>query len=88
MPGPIKLEVVFIMKRPKYMQAKKWSEGRIFHDKRPDIDNLLKMVADGLQPQIIADDAKIVMVTASKFYAAKNEKPCTKIMLHSIDQLL
>ena len=85
--GPVALEVVFVMKRPKSMMGKKYRGDRIFHDKRPDIDNLIKLVADALQPRILSDDCKIVMLTASKWYAAKDEEPKTMIQIRSIEQL-
>ena len=81
------MEVVFVMKRPKYMSAKKYSKQRIFHDKRPDLDNLLKLVADGLQPKVLIDDAKIVMINASKVYAAADEAPKTIIQLQQIQSI-
>ena len=37
---------------------------------RPDVDNLIKAVADGLQGIVYQDDAAIVSVTCSKVYAA------------------
>ena len=86
-PGMIKMEVVFVMQRPKYMKAKKYSKQRIFHDKRPDLDNLLKLVADGLQPKVLIDDAKIVMINASKVYAAEDEAPKTIIQLQQIQSI-
>ena len=58
------MEVVFVMKRPKYMSAKKYSKQRIFHDKRPDLDNLIKAVCDAL----CEEDKYIYRITASKHW--------------------
>lgn len=85
--GPVALEIVFIMKRPKSMMSKRYRDDRIFHAKRPDLDNMVKLVADSLQPRIINDDSQIVMLNASKWYAAKGEEPHTKIMIRPIEQL-
>ena len=85
--GPVALDIVFVMKRPKSMMGKKYRADRIFHSKRPDLDNMVKLVADSLQPRVLNDDAQIVMLTASKWYAAKDEEPKTKILIRSIEQL-
>ena len=87
MQGAIALEVIFIMKRPKSMMAKKYSFERLLHIKRPDLDNLVKLVADALQPVVVPDDSQIVMVNASKWYAAKDEEPKTMVLLRCIEQL-
>lgn len=85
--GPVALDIVFVMKRPKSMMGKKYRADRIFHAKRPDIDNLIKLVADALQPRVLKDDAQIVMLNASKWYSSKDEDPHTKISIRSIEQL-
>ena len=69
------------------MMGKKYRADRIFHAKRPDIDNLIKLVADALQPRVLKDDAQIVMINASKWYSSKDEDPHTKISIRSIEQL-
>lgn len=44
-------------------------EGRLHHTKTPDLDNLLKLVLDGLNGVAYIDDKQIIELTASKFYA-------------------
>lgn len=42
---------------------------------RPDVDNLVKSVADGLNGTAYADDAQVVSVVAQKLHAAQGEAP-------------
>ena len=47
-------------------------------DKKPDIDNLIKLVADSL-PGFYKDDRQIVMVNAKKLYCAEGDSPRTVV---------
>lgn len=64
---PITLGLQFIMLKPK--SAKK----RTHHCVRPDIDNLIKLVADGLNGVLWKDDALIWKVVAEKLYSPEFE---------------
>jgi Holliday junction resolvase RusA-like endonuclease len=65
--GPLELEVVFHMPRPKRLP--KGVIG-VPHLCRPDTDNLVKSTQDALQmASVVADDSYFYRVTASKFYA-------------------
>jgi Holliday junction resolvase RusA-like endonuclease len=76
--GPIKIRVIFFMPIPK-MSAKKLLETMgSYHQKKPDIDNLLKFVLDCLNGEAWEDDALIGHVEALKFY---DIEPSTKITL-------
>lgn len=65
---PIELELSFYMKRPK--AAKK----RLHPAVRPDIDNLIKLVADGLNGVVWKDDSLIWKITATKLYTEGSER--------------
>lgn len=74
--GPLHVEYIFVFKRPKALQAKKYPAARISHIKRPDLDNLIKAINDLLQNTgLIKDDSLICSFTGSKFYAEKEESP-------------
>jgi Holliday junction resolvase RusA-like endonuclease len=64
---PEELTVIFVFKRPKRLKT----GPRVLHDKRPDIDNLIKALFD-LFP---FDDCRISRFCAEKWYAAHNEEP-------------
>ena len=64
--GPIMVELTFVIHRPKRLGTGE----REYHDKRPDLDNLVKSVLDALP---IEDDARVVKIVADKFYASSDE---------------
>ena len=64
---PKSVHVTFIFPRPKRMKKGE----RIEHDKRPDLDNLIKSVFDLFD----FDDGKISNFGAAKYYAASHEDP-------------
>lgn len=72
--GPITLCCDFVMARPKRLMRKKDSEGQIWNDKRPDLDNLIKAVKDSLNGHCWIDDSQVSMLTISKKYANKNQE--------------
>lgn len=57
---------------------------------RPDIDNIIKVIADGLNGIAFADDAAIVSVSGSKVYAAGEPFVCVtikSISSHSVPEI-
>lgn len=51
--------------------------------KKPDVDNIIKIVADALNGIAYKDDKQIVDSVARKFYS---DTPCVKVKITSIDQ--
>ena len=74
--GPIIVEITFVIQRPQRLGAGE----REYHDKRPDIDNLVKSVLDALP---IDDDARVVKIIADKFYASSDEGPSIELMIQN-----
>ncbi len=90
-PGPVRLSCVFGMgmtttaKRTAKHYANEWGgyESTIQpHMKRPDGDNLLKLVADSLIGIAYDDDAAVFDFSARKIYS---EKPFTRVEIEWID---
>lgn len=52
--------------------------------KRPDIDNLIKLVMDSLEGLVWSDDAQIVEVEAIKVHAVQGENPRTEVYVATI----
>ena len=73
--GPLYLEVTFRLPRPKRLMRKRDPEGDVPCDKRPDLDNLLKAIKDGLGSVLWRDDSQVARVDATKVYHSKNGKP-------------
>jgi Holliday junction resolvase RusA-like endonuclease len=54
------------------------ADGTTRHTKKPDLDNLIKSVLDGLKGTVFKDDGQIVSIHATKVYS---ETPHTHIMI-------
>ena len=54
-------------------------EGRQPFARKPDIDNVVKAIADGMQPQVIRDDTLIVEAHVRQVYAAVGESPRVEV---------
>ena len=80
---PVSLSLEAVFERPQRLSKKKDFAGRIVHDKRPDIDNVIKAVLDSLTTAgVLIDDSRVESVTARKRYAAKGEGPCVEVELY------
>ena len=87
--GDIYLKVVFYLKRPKkHYRTGKYShllkdtyKDKVYHSFKPDLDNLVKLIADIIQPQMIVDDAQICMLQAEKMYSTN---PRTEVVIQEI----
>ena len=70
MEGPLSVEVIFYLPRPKSLPKK-----ILHHIKKPDLDNLSKAVQDGLKGIAFRDDSQIVSLAARKVYAEHGGSP-------------
>jgi Holliday junction resolvase RusA-like endonuclease len=75
MRGPVRLEVLFIMPRPKRMIWKTKPMPRVPHIQTPDADNLIKNIKDALNRIAWADDKLIYDEHSQKYWAAGDEAP-------------
>lgn len=67
--GALKVTVKFYYKKPKDFEKRK----NKFCVKRPDIDNLVKSIFDGLNEVAFKDDAQIVDLSATKNYGDEDK---------------
>lgn len=73
--GPIKLTVSFYLSRPKRLIHKTKHMTECYTDKKPDIENLVKAVMDGLNGVAYHDDSQVVeLIARKKYHAMDNEK--------------
>ena len=87
--GDIMLKLIFVMEIPK----KFYRTGKFkhilkdtvpdYHSVRPDIDNLVKLVADIIQgkDRMIVDDSQICRLQAEKIYG---ETPMTEVIIEEL----
>ena len=87
----IYLKLIFYMPRPKYHyrtgkyknQLKEQYVDVAYHCVKPDLDNLIKMIADVVQGKnrMIVDDSQICMLQAEKIYS---KNPRTEVVIQEI----
>jgi len=78
----LKMELEFILPRPKSVSVKK----RPLPTVKPDLDNLVKAVKDGLTGIIYRDDSLIVEIVARKVYDDGPEaKPGVFVEIESVE---
>ncbi len=78
---PVHLDITFFMPIPKSTPKKKAEIMRkegLPHIKRPDLDNLVKLVKDALNGVFWKDDSQIFSMNVSKKYS---ENPATEITI-------
>lgn len=80
--GALRLDAVFIFTRPKSLKT----PGRAPRTSRPDLDNLLKALCDGLQGALFRDDAQVVEMRAAKVYAAEDEAAHIEVQITQVTQ--
>lgn len=80
--GPLCLDIQFLMPIPKgwpkYQIEKIYRGDFIYHEKKPDLDNLVKFVKDCLNGLAWKDDSQVAEIHAVKFYA---DKPLTYLLI-------
>ena len=70
--GPVRLAATFWFERPKSHYGKTLKPSApIEHTQRPDVDNLIKTVLDGLNGIAWADDAQVIEVSGRKGWGGK-----------------
>ena len=85
--GPIMLHVLFGIKLPKSQERKRIPRPRIWRIKKPDLDNLIKLVKDGCSSVLYLDDIQIVTISAEKIQCKQGEAPFTKIRFKELEEL-
>lgn len=85
--GPIHLDITFFMPIPKSTSKRNAElmrqEQETPHIKRPDLDNLVKLVKDALNGIFWIDDSQIFSMNVSKIYS---DSPATEITINTKDK--
>lgn len=78
--GLLAMSLLFVMKRPASHTtvARSWPD-RECSQINPDLDNMTKLVLDGLNGILYRDDSQVVDLRARKIYAAADERPHTHV---------
>ena len=86
--GAVEIQIEYYLPIPKHasrIRRQQMCEGKIFHLKKPDIDNLSKYIIDCLKTIVFDDDSQIVCLQAKKAYA---RTPCTRIHILQAQSLI
>lgn len=85
--GPVSIRLSFGMPVPKSIPKAKARDiqggALVYHDHKPDLDNLEKFVLDCLRDYVIGDDSTVVALRSFKHYS---EEPYTYICIDRIPQ--
>ena len=67
--GPLRVELVAVFRRPGHLFRKADPDGRFPRDRRPDLDNVVKAILDGMDKAgVWGDDAQVCEIDARKVY--------------------
>lgn len=73
LPGPIRLDIDILLQVPASWSNRRQTkaiEGDIAATKKPDADNVLKALKDGMNGVVYVDDSQVVEIRVSKRYGA------------------
>ena len=91
---PIDVAIVAIFSRPAYMAKVSkvsgdllggWLRSSYLHSKKPDADNVAKIVLDSLSEWF--DDERVAVLTVRKFIAATDEPPGVYVRIRKADEI-
>lgn len=85
--GPLHMRAEFGIMMPKSLARKRTPREREWRTKKPDLDNLLKLVKDSCSGIVYLDDNTIVQVTARKIQCAQGEAPYTRVCFEELEEL-
>ena len=85
--GPIIMKAQFGIPMPKSQARKRNPRPRMWREKKPDLDNLIKTVKDACSGVVFLDDNQVVKVVAEKIQCAQGEAPFTKVLFRELDPI-
>lgn len=83
--GPLSLDLTILMPRPGRLRWKKREMPRLWHDVKPDDENILKSTQDALSGVCWHDDAQVASVVLRKLYASGSESPGVEVCIDVLD---
>lgn len=84
--GPLKIWIKCIMPLPKSAHRKRTPVPEKWNTKKPDVDNLYKGIADGLEGVAYHNDSQICNLQVIKKTAAQEKGPKVMIEITTIDE--
>lgn len=81
--GPVAVDVDAVLARPASLCRRKDPGGLMWAPQKPDLDNVLKSVLDGLARHL-RDDKQVVRTCVTKLYAEKDGLPRTVVRVREL----
>jgi len=82
---PVRFDALVVFGRPQRLQAKRHPAGLIPHTCRPDLDNVVKALMDGVGAAgYWADDSQVTCLRADAAYAERGQDPRVEITLWTL----
>lgn len=81
---PLKLKILAIYEIPQSTSKKnrqKMQSGELLPCKKPDVDNIAKVICDALNKVAYKDDTQICELNISKRYTTENEEACVQVFI-------
>ena len=78
--GPVRVELLVVVARPKRLMRKSDPDGLLPCPTRPDIDNYVKALLDGCAC-LWGDDAQVVDLVARKRYSERGGEPRMEVLV-------
>lgn len=85
--GPLVMKIQFGIPLPKSAYRKRTPVTRAWRTKKPDLDNLVKLVKDACSGVIYLDDNQIARIVAEKITCGQDEAPYTKVLFAELEAL-
>ena len=85
--GPLVMKIQFGIPLPKSAYRKRTPVTRAWRTKKPDLDNLDKLVKDACSGVIYLDDNQIARIVAEKITCGQDEAPYTKVLFAELEEL-
>lgn len=85
--GAVRMEILALYEIPKSTTKKNASlmaKGVIKPTKKPDCDNIVKIICDALNHVAYKDDSQVTDVYVTKRYTAEGEIPCVKVRITEV----
>jgi len=83
--GPVRVDIVAIFPRPQRLQARKHSDNLLPMGCRPDLDNVIKAVNDGVglaTGLVWNDDGQVQTIRAESYYAERDQSPRLELAIY------
>jgi len=85
-PLALEIDVLFCIPKSYTKHTRELAEQGLLYPSRPDLDNIVKVILDGLNTLIYADDSQIQRIDARRRYARPHEPEGVKVKVRELSE--